>query len=86
MRLSLWELPRAGMSGPYCHRLTADELIVVLEGRSTVHTAEESRHLEENEAMAVMPAGVGELRNSTSKRVRFLALSYPSTSQLRSDP
>jgi mannose-6-phosphate isomerase-like protein (cupin superfamily) len=74
VRLALWELPAGEADGPYRHTLKDEELLVVLEGRPTVHTTERSRDLQENEVVALMPHRARELLNYTHKPLRFLAL------------
>jgi quercetin dioxygenase-like cupin family protein len=74
--LTLWELPPGGAGRPHRHRLGQTQLILVLEGRPTLHTREARRELQEGEALVL--AGEKdvshELVNGTREKVRFLAL------------
>jgi len=75
--LSLWELPAGEAAYPYHFHLAEEELLLVLEGRPSLRTAEGWRDLDEGEVVA-FPRGEGgahQLANRTDSAVRFLAFS-----------
>jgi len=75
--LSLFELPPGEAGGPYHYHYGDDEVLIVLEGRPTLRTAEGTRALEPGEAVhfPLGEAGAHQLRNDTAERVRYLAVS-----------
>jgi uncharacterized cupin superfamily protein len=75
--VSLWEVPAGQAAYPYHYHLTEEELVIVLEGRLSLRTADGWRELEEGEVVAF---GRGEksahqIVNRTEETVRFLAFS-----------
>lgn len=75
--LSLWELPPGQAAYPYHAHLTEEELLIVLEGRPTLRTAEAWRTLEPGEVVSFLRGldGAHQLLNRTDSTVRFLAFS-----------
>jgi quercetin dioxygenase-like cupin family protein len=76
-QLSVWELPPGEAGAPYRHRVGEAQLILVLDGRPTLHTRGARRELQVGEAVALGgDEDVDhELVNVTHDSVRFLALS-----------
>ncbi len=75
--LSLWEVPAGEAAYPYHHHLTEEELIVVLEGTTSLRTRDGWRELSEGEIVA-FPRGEGgahQLANRSDRTVRFLSFS-----------
>jgi quercetin dioxygenase-like cupin family protein len=75
MGLSRWEL--APGQPPYRYRLAARELVLVLDGRPTLHSRQGRRELAEGELVGLEPGrdGACQLVNGTRENVRFLAFS-----------
>jgi uncharacterized cupin superfamily protein len=75
--LSVWELPPGEAAYPYHHHLGEEELLVVLDGRPALRTAEGWRDLKEGEVVAFLrgEGGGHQLVNRTRETVRFLAFS-----------
>src|SRR4029077_9079283 len=74
MGLSRWDLPPG--EPPYPYRLAEQELVLVLDGRPTLHTPQGRRELREGELVAFSEqGGVHRLVNGTRETVRFLAFS-----------
>jgi uncharacterized cupin superfamily protein len=77
MELTLWELPPGEAGSAYHHRLGQTQLVLVIDGRPTLHTREARRELQEGKAVVLSgdEHGSQELVNGTRDKVRFLALS-----------
>ncbi len=75
MGLSRWDLPPG--EPPYPYRLAEQELVLVLDGRPTLHSPHGQRELSEGELVALTPGqgGTHQLVNGTRETVRFLAFS-----------
>jgi uncharacterized cupin superfamily protein len=75
--LSLWELPPGQAAYPYHFHLAEEELVIVLEGRPSLRTADGWRELEEGELVAFLRGehGAHQLVNRTDAIVRFLGFS-----------
>lgn len=75
--LSLWELPPGQAAYPYHAHLTEEELLIVLEGRPSLRTAEGWRTLERGEVVSFLRGleGAHQLVNRTEETVRFMAFS-----------
>jgi uncharacterized cupin superfamily protein len=75
--LSVFELPPGEAAYPYHFHYADEEVVIVLEGRPTLREPRGTRALEPGEAVHFPLGGDGahQLRNDTSERVRFLALS-----------
>ena len=75
--LSVWELPPGEAACPYHHHLGEEELLVVLDGRPALRSAEGWRDLKEGEVVAFLrgEGGGHQLVNRTRETVRFLAFS-----------
>jgi uncharacterized cupin superfamily protein len=75
--LSLWDLPPGQAAYPYHAHLTEEELVIVLEGRPSLRTAEGWRELAQGEVVPFLrgEAGAHQIVNRTEAPVRFLAFS-----------
>jgi quercetin dioxygenase-like cupin family protein len=75
-QLSVWQLPPGEAGAPYRHRLGEAQLILVLDGRPTLHTHGARRELQVGEAVALAgdEDADHELVNVTHDSVQFLAL------------
>ena len=75
--LSLFEVPAGEAAYPYHWHLTEEELVVVVEGRPSLRTAEGWRELDEGEVICFPrgEAGVHQIANRTEHTIRFLAFS-----------
>ena len=75
--VSVWEVPAGQAAYPYHYHLAEEELVVVLEGRPTLRTPEESRQLEQGEICSFPRGerGAHQLINRTDDVVRLMALS-----------
>ncbi|HEX2413651.1 MAG TPA: cupin domain-containing protein [Thermoleophilaceae bacterium] len=75
--LSLWDLPPGEAAYPYHAHLTEEELVVVLEGRPSLHTPGGRRELEQGEVVSFPRGedGAHQIVNRTDTPVRFLAFS-----------
>lgn len=75
VRVVLWELPAGEADAPYRHTLSEEELLVVLDGRTTVRTTGHSRDLQGSDVAVLMPLSASEVLNYAGRPTRFLALS-----------
>lgn len=75
--LSLWALPPGEAAYPYHYHLGEEELVIVLEGRPSLRTADGWRDLDEGEVITFLRGehGAHQLVNRTQEPVRFLAFS-----------
>jgi uncharacterized cupin superfamily protein len=75
--LSLWEVPPGEAAYPFHYHLTEEELVVVLDGRPSLRTADGWRELEPGEVISFPrgEAGAHQIANRTEEDVRFLAFS-----------
>ncbi|HMJ03969.1 MAG TPA: cupin domain-containing protein [Conexibacter sp.] len=75
--LSLFELPPGEAAYPYHFHYADEEVVIVLEGRPTLRDPDGLRTLEPGEAVRfpLGAEGAHQMRNDTTERVRFLALS-----------
>lgn len=75
--LSLWELPAGEAAYPYHFHLSDEELLIVLEGRPSVRTADGWRELEPGEVASFLsgPDGAHQVVNWGQETVRFLTFS-----------
>jgi uncharacterized cupin superfamily protein len=75
--MSLWEVPPGEAAYPYHHHLTEEELLLVLDGRPSLRTADGWRELAEGEVVAFLRGehGAHQLVNRTQETVRFLSIS-----------
>ncbi|HEX3512239.1 MAG TPA: cupin domain-containing protein [Solirubrobacteraceae bacterium] len=74
---SLWEVPPGEAAYPYHYHLGEEELLVILQGRPSLRTAQGWREVEEGEVLSFPRGEEGghQLVNRTDGVVRFLAVS-----------
>jgi uncharacterized cupin superfamily protein len=74
---SLWEVDAGECAYPYHFHLAEEELLVVLDGRPALRTAEGWRRLEPGDVLrfAAGEEGAHQLHNDTGELVRFLSVS-----------
>jgi uncharacterized cupin superfamily protein len=79
--LSLWELAPGEAAYPYHFHLIEEELIVVVDGRPSLRTADGWRQLDRGEVVSFLPgqSGAHQLVNWTDETVTFLAISPAGT-------
>jgi uncharacterized cupin superfamily protein len=75
--VSLWEVEPGQAAYPYHAHLTEEELVIVLEGRPSLRTAEGWRDVAQGEVVSFLrgEAGAHQIVNRTEAPVRFLAFS-----------
>ena len=75
--LSLWDLPPGQAAYPYHFHLAEEEILIVLEGRPSLRTADGWREMEPGEVVCFLVGeeGAHQLVNRTDEAVRFLAFS-----------
>ena len=75
--LSFWEVEPGEAAYPYHVHLTEEEIVVVLEGRPSMRTADGWIELEEGDVLSFLAgeAGAHQLVNRSDAVVRFLAIS-----------
>jgi uncharacterized cupin superfamily protein len=74
---SLWEVPAGEAAYPYHFRYADEELVIVLSGRPTLRTPDETRELEAGEVVhfPVGESGAHQIFNRTSEPATFVAIS-----------
>jgi hypothetical protein len=82
--VSAWALPAQRLGRPCRHRLGENQLVIVLDGRPTLHSADAPRELREGQVVpCARGVGVGRvLVNTTPQTVRFLTLGSAAKSEL----